>query len=100
MNSYQDFVAADRRLAVLRFLSSDPDYAMNDTVIQGALASIGHGVSRDVVKADFAWLAEQGLVTVEIVMGKIHVATTTARGLDAATGRAIVPGVARPGPED
>lgn len=99
MKSYQDFVAENRRLALLRFLASDADYAMNDSVIQTALGSIGHGVSRDVVRGDFAWLAEQGLVRVEVVMDKIHVATVTTRGLDVSAGRAVVPGVARPGPE-
>lgn len=99
MKSYQDFVAEDRRLALLRFLASDPDYAMNDSLMQRALESIGHGVSRDVVRGDFAWLSEQRLVTVEVVMEKIHVAKATGRGLDVAAGRATVPGVSRPGPE-
>lgn len=98
--SYQDFVVENRRLALLRFLASDADYAMNDSVIQTALGSIGHGVSRDAVRGDFAWLAEQGLVKVEIVLGKIHVATITSRGADVSAGRAMVPGVSRPGPED
>ncbi len=97
--SYQDFVMENRRLALLRFLAGDADYAMNDSVMQAALASIGHGASRDVVKGDFAWLAEQGLVSVEVVMDKIHVAKINARGVDVACGRALVPGVSRPGPE-
>jgi hypothetical protein len=99
IKDYRTVVAENRRLALLRFLASDADYAMNDSVIQTALGSIGHGVSRDVVRGDFSWLAEQGLVRVEVVMDKIHVATITARGLDVASGCAIVPGVARPGPE-
>ena len=97
--SYQDFVTEDRRLALLRYLASDADYAMNDSIMQRSLERIGHGVSRDVVKGDFAWLAEQGLVSVEVVMGKIHVAKINARGVDVACGRAVVPGVSRPGPE-
>lgn len=97
--SYKEYVTENRRLALLRFLADDPDYAMNDSVIQTALSSIGHGVSRDAVRGDFAWLAEQGLLTVEVVMDKIHVATITARGVDVARGHASVPGVSRPGPE-
>lgn len=99
MQPYTDFVAEDRRLGILRFLAEDADYSLNDSVLQTALDHIGHGVSRDVLRTDLAWLAEQGLVTVEAVMGgKVAVATLTARGADVAGGRAVVPGVKRPTP--
>ena len=45
---YQDFETEDRRLAELRYLSEQNDYSMNDSVMQTALESIGHSVSRDV----------------------------------------------------
>lgn len=99
IKDYRTVVAENRRLAVLRFLAEEQDYSTNDSVMQSALEQIGHGVARDVVRSDFAWLAEQGLVRVEVVMDKIHVATITARGIDVAHGRSTVPGVSRPGPE-
>jgi len=49
------------------------------------------------LRADLAWLAEQGLVTIEEV-ATVMIATVTRRGGDVAFGRAVVPGVRRPEP--
>ncbi|MEG2140817.1 MAG: ArsR family transcriptional regulator [Bilophila sp.] len=89
--------AENRRCAFLRFLAEDPDYALNTSLLQSALEAIGHGVSRDQVNTDAAWLEEQGLVSRED-LGGIVVVTLTQRGSDVAAGRATVPGVKRPGP--
>lgn len=51
MNNVQDIFTKNRRLAILRFLAEDQDYSLNTSVLQSALAAIGHGVSRDVVEA-------------------------------------------------
>lgn len=96
-NDYARYVEEDRRLVILRALEEDPGYSMNESVIQSVLASFGHRVGRDRVQQDLAWLAEQGLVKLELVIS-VQVATLTARGADAATGRSRVPGVKRPGP--
>jgi hypothetical protein len=98
MSTFADLVAEDRRLAILRFLASDADFSLNDSILQTALGSIGHGVSRDVVRTDLSWLAEQGLVKVDTVLETVHVAHLTARGGEVAAGRAVVPGVKRPSP--
>lgn len=90
-------LAEDRRLVILRFLAEEPDYRLNTSLLQDALDSIGHRVSRDVVHADAAWLEDAGLVTRE-QLGPVLIIKLTARGVDAATGRTIVPGVKRPGP--
>ena len=95
---FPELVTENRRLAILRFLASDSDYSLNDSIMQTALKSIGHGVSRDVIRVDFAWLAEQGIVTHDTALGTVHVARLTERGLDVAEGRAVVPGIARPAP--
>lgn len=85
----------DRRLVILRFLSEDPDYTLNTSVLQSALSAYGHGVSRDRVETDCAWLNEQELVVLE-KLGNVTVVTLTARGQDVAEGKATVPGVKRP----
>jgi hypothetical protein len=59
--------------------------------------TMGHTVGSDRTEQDLAWLAEQGLVGLETPQG-VTVATLTARGLDVATGRTRVPGVAVPQP--
>lgn len=96
--SYSDHLTEDRRLVILRLLEQVPGYALNNSVVHTGLAKFAHHVSRDVINSDFAWLAEQGLVEVETVMASVQVATLTARGMDVALGRAVVPGVKRPGP--
>ncbi len=98
--SYEAYLSEDRRLVILRLLAEDRDYSLNDSVLQTALEQIGHGVSRDKVRADIDWLAEQELVTRRIVREKIHVATLTQRGADVAAGLATCPGVKRPGPSE
>ena len=95
--TFAQLQAENRRCAFLRFLNEDPDYCMNTSVLQTALEAIGHGVSRDVVNGDAAWLEEQGLVTCDD-LGGIIVVKLTQRGADVAAGRAVVPGVKRPGP--
>lgn len=91
-------ITRNRRLAILRFLEGEPDYSLNTSVLQTALAHIGHGVSRDRVEADCAWLAEQGLAETVALDIPVIVVRATARGLDVARGLAVHPGVDRPLP--
>lgn len=99
MSKLQEVMHKNRRLAILRFLLEDTDYSLNTSVLQSALAAIGHGVSRDMVEADAAWLAEQGLIQLEsLAPVPITVLTITARGVDVAKGVATHPGIDRPLP--
>ena len=95
--SFKNLLTEDRRLVLLRFLTEAPAMALNTSVLHTALDAYGHAVSRDQVETDAARLAEQGLITLEEV-GPVRVAALTGRGSDVAQGRAVVPGVKRPGP--
>lgn len=95
--SYEDVIAADQRLSILRALEQDPDYSHNEHVLGRVLEAVGHVVSSDRLRTHLAWLAEQDLVQVEDVAG-MQVAKLTRRGEDVALGRSRVPGVARPRP--
>jgi hypothetical protein len=97
MPSYAEHFAADRRLCILRILELAPDYTANEYLLQSALAEHGHSVSRALLRTDFAWLAEQGVLTVNDA-GALHVAQITERGVDVAHARATVPGIKRPAP--
>lgn len=98
--AFNDFIAEDRRLAELRFLADDADYTIGESVMQVGLAEIGHSVSREVIKADFDFLRDLGLITVrETFEGTFLVAKLTGRGEDVAAGRTIVHGIKRPRPE-
>lgn len=94
--SFQDFLRQDVRLVLLRVLTEMPAYRSNSSVLSSALERYGHSVTRDQVKTELAWLAEQGLVALADV-GGVAVVTLTERGQDVATGRAGAPGVKRPG---
>ena len=99
MSTTGNVITKNRRLAILRFLAEGADYSHNTSVLQSALAQIGHGVSRDVVEADAAWLDEQELATIDRVEGlPVTVLRITGRGLDVARGFAVHPGVDRPLP--
>lgn len=96
MNNFAVFLAEDRRLVILRVLAELPGYRTNSFLLTTLLGKFGHEPSADQVKTDLAWLQEQGLVSVEVVES-VHIATLTTRGADVAAGRAVVPGVKRPG---
>ncbi|HXG29260.1 MAG TPA: hypothetical protein VNJ47_10500 [Nevskiales bacterium] len=95
--SFEKLRTEDRRLVILRLLAEIPGYECNSSILQEALDEYGHPVSRDTLHVDLAWLTEQQLLTVSEV-ATVKVAQLTARGLDVAGGRAVVPGVRRPGP--
>ncbi|AJO79222.1 MULTISPECIES: hypothetical protein [Pseudomonas] len=96
MTQYAAFLREDYRLVILRLLAETTGYRANSSVLTMALDSFGHALSRDQVKTELHWLAEQGAVTVSDV-GPVLVATLTERGQDIAAGRARVPGIKRPG---
>ncbi|EHP7034471.1 ArsR family transcriptional regulator [Escherichia coli] len=93
-----DILTEDRRLVILRSLM-DCNNEANESILQDCLDAYGHNISRDVVRGQIDWLAEQQLVTVENLRG-FYVVTLTSRGQDVAEGRARVAGVKRPRPRE
>ena len=96
MTPYSDFIRQDVRLVLLRLLVEMTAYRANSSVLTMALDSYGHSLSRDQVKTELHWLAEQGALTLQDV-GPVMVATLSERGQDIAAGRTRVPGIKRPG---
>lgn len=98
MTTFQNTITEDRRLSLLLVLQSTPGYSANAFLLRDAIDQIyGHTATVDQVKTDLAWLAEQGLVSTRST-GDVVLGTLTARGVDVASGRAVVPGVKRPMP--
>jgi DNA-binding GntR family transcriptional regulator len=93
---FADLIAKDIRLVILRALAED-GYSLNESTLQSVLVQFGHNVSRDRVRTEIGWLAEQGLVTCDDVSG-LFVARLTVRGQDVAAGRARIDGVKPPRP--
>lgn len=94
--SFAEYQTADRRLVLLKGLQAAAQYRANAYLLRHFADSVGHVVSADRIAQDLAWLSEQGLITLDTQ--PVVVATLTERGLDVATGRAVVPGVQRPAP--
>ena len=97
MSAFSDHL----RLTILRALAHAPQYTANSSIIHTVCGEVGLSATRDQVKTEIAWLAEQGLLTRKLLaedMGGLIVATLSERGLDVADGRAVQPGVQRPAP--
>jgi hypothetical protein len=90
-------VTENIRLIMLRALEQVEGYTLNESILHTVVERFGHKCGRDCIRTQIAWLREQGLVTVEEVAG-YFVPTLTQRGADVACGRAVVPGVKKPGP--
>ena len=97
MNPFNKLETAARRLFILQLLALSDGYQMNEYVLSDAMPTRAYHPSQDVLRSDFAWLDEQGLVSVKDVAG-VEIVTLTERGLDVQSGRAQVPGVKRPRP--
>jgi len=85
------------RTSILRVLSDAPAYSANESLLTDALRALGFGATRDQVRGELVWLAEQGLIHTENLGGLI-IATATERGCDVAKGLATHPGVKKPSP--
>lgn len=94
--SFHERLLEDRRLVLLRILAELPAYRSNSSVLANLIETWGHTVSKDYVKTQLHWLAEQELVKVTDIDG-LKLVALTERGHDVALGLASVPGVARPG---
>ena len=98
MTNFFAFTMEHVRLTVLRVLADQPSYRANDSVLAQAVDAMGLPCTRDQLRAQLAWLEEQGLARLEHPTPTLTVAIATERGGDVAHGRAIVPGVQRPSP--
>lgn len=99
--SFSEYMALDRRLALLRFLDEAPERKLNVAVIQTALDGVAHPVSRDVIEADMVLLEEHGFLRIErlpMLTGNLLIGHLTEAGCDVANGRRRSPVVARPKP--
>ncbi|RMX07431.1 ArsR family transcriptional regulator [Allofranklinella schreckenbergeri] len=94
--AYATALSEDRRLNILRILAELPAWRANSSTLYTLLAQWGHHPSRDQVKSELRWLADQQLLELdEIAGGSVLVATLTERGEDVAAARIVVDGVKR-----
>ena len=87
-----------RRLAILAGLRAAARYRAALQLLRAYCEAVGYTALVDDLNADLVWLADQGLVDLELDEGACT-ATLTKRGLDVVNGHAIVEGVQRPAPD-
>lgn len=96
--SWERHLSEHRRLGMLRILDAAPGHSCNESLLHDAVLSLGVITTRDQIRTELTWLAEQGLVaTTEL--GGLVIARITQRGMEVAKGLTTVPGVKRPSPE-
>ncbi len=95
--SYAETFARDLRLAILRSLDELPPGVCSDSFLIKRLRMIYHPATRDQVDGAVVWLAEQGLLRLEITPGVAPKGLVLLeRGSEVACGRAMHPGVDSP----
>ncbi|MFN3582602.1 hypothetical protein [Phenylobacterium sp.] len=94
---YGDHHTRHLRITLLR-LMEQPPHTANSSLLCDGCDAVGLPTTRDRVKTELAWLAEQGLVRTATLESGLVRATLTERGLDVARGLVQVPGVKAPGP--
>jgi hypothetical protein len=99
MATYEDFVARDRRLVILKILGGLSERRANQYVLRPALRSLGYDELAATVHNDILWLRKQGLVRTESLEGGILLAVLTDYGDQVARGVVRVAGVAAPAEE-
>lgn len=95
--SFREAQNADARLIILKTLTEELDYSLNENLLTHALEAYGHHRPREYVRDQLRWLAEMGAVTL-IEAGTVMVGTITQRGRDHVELRTAIEGVRRPGP--
>lgn len=96
MNNLRELVEKNRKLCILQLLQEDVDYSLNLGILQTALTSLGHGVSRATLVADAIWLEEARLLTITNKDNQAFmILTLNSRGQDVARGLATYPGIDR-----
>lgn len=99
MSYLDDAFLPHLRLTMLRILANAPGYCANSSILHQSVSAMGLRATRDQVRAEVSWLAEQRLVTMQQATLTMSVATITERGLDVQAGLSVIPGVQRPAPE-
>ncbi|MGO8738613.1 VpaChn25_0724 family phage protein [Rhodoblastus sp.] len=91
----------EARLVILRTLAEQPDRRLNSSLLQTDLSDRwGINRSRDWVHMQLGFLAHEVGALRLTEMGSVWIAELSARGLDHAERRIVLPGVKRPSPPE
>jgi len=94
--SYADFVAAERRAAILGFLLEADGTANERSLLSALKATQFPRLTATQLRTDLDELRRKGCVTHEWLHDDLLIAELTARGQDCARGDIEIAGIARP----
>jgi len=93
--SYDEFMAENARLVMLKELAKQNDGRLNEVVLVKVLDVFGHHRSREWVCQQLGWLAEKGAVELTRA-GTVLVARITRIGVDHVETRTFIDGIDKP----
>lgn len=95
MAGYEEHLAQDARLAILKELAQQGDYRLSEVGIMLVLDALGYRRSREWMREQIGKLEDLGAVIIHR-NGDAHVPQLVRAGRDHVEGRAFIQGIARP----
>ena len=98
-SSFSSFSSQYSRLSILQILQQAGNYQINQQILQSALDEVGICLSAEKIRSECSWLEAQKLVKIDNITKDLYVINLTEVGLDVASARHTISGVARPRPK-
>ena len=95
---YANHYDESARLTVLRALSEQNDFQLNDSVLMHVLRDFGFAKGRDYLRTQLRFLADEAGAINLLEKHGMMIAALTEAGLDHVERRRVLSGVHRPGP--
>ena len=97
--SMDTIIREETRLIVLRELAGQPNYALNESLLQATIERFGINRSRAWLREELRRMEELGAVTITVA-GTVMIPTLTTKGLDHVEHRLTIEGIKRPSPRE
>lgn len=98
MNKYNARVELDARLTILKELSQENSWSLNETILRDVLETFGINRDRDWVREQLKAMADLDAIKTRQA-GSVMIAVITRKGLDHVNNRTVIEDIARPSPE-
>lgn len=95
---YHDEYNATARLTMLKALSEQADYRLNDTILQSILETFAINRGRAYLHNQLSWLETEAGAVKLTKAGSVVIAEITETGLDHVERRVVIAGVRKPRP--
>jgi hypothetical protein len=95
MTDFNEHLARDARLVILKELAKQTDNRLNESLLMSVLETFGHRRSREWVRQQLRFLADMNAISLAEA-GTVLVAELRRAGLEHVERRSIIEGVNRP----